>query len=98
MSNNTLWMYDTEADEALLVGKSFGSGWSWRQNSEAIENWLRERDIPAGYGIPPDGTPTELTLLTEDDQRIRRLLRINRDSPQLEHGVLVGFAKAIAGP
>lgn len=60
MSNNRLYIIDTETNEKLLLAKSFGQ-WIIHPSNDEITNWLENRDCGATTGIEP----TKLKLITE---------------------------------
>lgn len=71
MANNRLYIEDTKNGDRLFVAKSFGQGWSWRVDSDAITNWLtiHTRDVAASFGNT-DGSPSDLVFRTENEEEI----------------------------
>jgi hypothetical protein len=71
MANNRLYIEDTSNGDRLFVAKSFGQGWSWRADSEAITNWLRihTRDAAASFGNT-DASKSTLVFRTENEEEI----------------------------
>lgn len=71
MANNRLYIEDTKNGDRLFVAKSFGQGWDWRVNSDAINNWLKShvRDAAASFGNT-DESPSDLVFRTENEEEI----------------------------
>jgi hypothetical protein len=71
MANNRLYIEDTSNGDRLFVAKSFGQGWRWRADSEAITNWLsiHTRDAAASFGNT-DASKSTLVFRTENEEEI----------------------------
>ena len=71
MANNRLYIEDTKNGDRLLVAKSFGKGWDWRADSEAISSWLKIyiRDAAASFGNT-DSSSSTLVFRTENEEEI----------------------------
>jgi hypothetical protein len=68
MANNRLYIEDTENGDIIMVAKSFGDGWSWRADADAINSWLNAlnfgpRDMGASFGR----SPSCLRFVTENE-------------------------------
>jgi hypothetical protein len=71
MANNRLYIEDTSNGDRLFVAKSFGQGWDWRADSDAITNWLKihVRDAAASFGNT-DANHSVLVFRTENEGSI----------------------------
>ena len=69
MANNRLYIEDTKNGDRLLVAKSFGGGWSWRVDSDAINKWMEihVRDAAASFGNT-DASKSTLVFRTENEE------------------------------
>jgi hypothetical protein len=54
MSNNRLYIEDTETGERILFATSYSGGWDLRADSDTLSEWLAGRDMVAAYGVEGD--------------------------------------------
>jgi hypothetical protein len=72
MANNRLYLYDPESNEAFMLAKSSGEGWSiWSRHElddvmGRLERWFALRDYQASYRNCVNGLTT-LQLMTDGD-------------------------------
>ena len=64
MSNNRLYLYDPESNEAIMLAKGYGNGWTMHATDDGIDDFLEGRDFPAAVD---SDKPTKLQLRTEAD-------------------------------
>ncbi len=66
MANNSLWLYDTESDDKLLIAKGWPDSWDgdYDDRCGAIGKWIKNRDFKAASG---NSTKSAILLLTEDE-------------------------------
>lgn len=64
MSNNRLYLQDTESGDFILLAKSYGGGWVFERTGDELTKWVSDRDKDSSRNA--NGS-TRLKLLVESD-------------------------------
>lgn len=64
MANNRLYLIDKETNEAVLLAKSFGSGWNLWPKEQELQDFLNSREGSDAWGNTDKSN--NLFLITEN--------------------------------